>query len=562
MTDVDDEARPDFLSRFPYPTIRDQQEQVLNELARNWNQYRVFVLDCPTGTGKSGIAVAVGNETKSYLLTESKSLQDQYLREFPNSVASLKGKGNYPCMVNRNFNVETAPCQINKRFVTKCLEDNPCYYYEARKIAMMSKVFLTNYSYFFTASKGNDRMKRPTIICDEGHVLSEKLADFAKIVISVPYLRREYEIDALGDLTFSAKDTDVEILNKVSVIYNELCKVRTNLAKNLADFFRGNLDIRDDMSDIEIMASIEYMINSSSTRLEDVGQQAQDIMKTIKSINNQTLKLDFYILHYTDTWIYDVDPKDDRKITITPIDARRVFKTNVLENCDRVVLMSASMGSVKSLAEELGITEKEICYIQCDSPFDPSKAPIHIMGGFDFSYKNLESSLPGMVKYVDEILDGYPDDKGIIHAGNYKITEYIMTHSRNRNRLLGKANGDMVSNEQLYERHEETQRPTVLVSPSMHTGVDLKGDLSKFQIIVKFPFTSLQDKRTKMKMEQNGLWYSNETWKKIIQASGRSNRTEDDVADTYILDRAFNYQFKLFKMHLPDWFKKRILFHE
>lgn len=554
---------PDFLQYFPYPEIRDQQSKVLGELSRKWHDYRVFVLDCPTGTGKSGIAVAVGQETKSYLLTESKSLQDQYLREFPTKVASLKGKGNYPCIVNANFSVETAPCQINKRFVTKCLEDNQCYYYEARKIAMMSRVFLTNYSYFMTVTKSaNPNFKRPTIICDEGHVLSEKLADFAKVSISVPWIRREYEIDALGDLTFSESDSSTETLEKVSLIYNELNTVRLNLAANLAAFFKGQLHLSDEMTDVQIMSAIEYMIDNSSQRLEDVGQQAQDVMKTIKSINNQMIKLDFYIMHHQDTWIYDVDPKDDRKISITPIDARRVFKSTVLEFCDRVVLMSASIGSVKSLADELGIAESEICYISCDSPFDPAKAPIIVTGGFDFSYKNQDGSFPAMVKTVDDILDGYPDNKGIIHAGNYKITEYILRNSRHSARLIGKATGDMVSNADLYDQHEQTQRPTVLISPSMHTGVDLKGDLSRFQIIVKFPFTSLQDKRTKIKMQQNSLWYSNETWKKIIQASGRSNRTEDDEADTYILDRAFNYQYKLFKMHLPSWFKKRIVFHE
>ena len=67
-------------------------------------------------------------------------------------------------------------------------------------------------------------------------------------------------------------------------------------------------------------------------------------------------------------------------------------------------------------------------------------------------------------------------------------------------------------------------------------GVDLKGDLSSFQVLCKVPFPFLGDKVVKKKMNKWSWWYNTETIRTIIQSIGRSIRSEDDKAVTYILD--------------------------
>ena len=85
---------------------------------------------------------------------------------------------------------------------------------------------------------------------------------------------------------------------------------------------------------------------------------------------------------------------------------------------------------------------------------------------------------------------------------------------------------------------------TVLVSPSSHEGLDLYGDRSRFQVIAKLPYASLGDKRVKRRMENDKSWYTLHTAQKLIQACGRSIRSDSDYAVTYILDAGFDGFYK------------------
>ena len=55
----------------------------------------------------------------------------------------------------------------------------------------------------------------------------------------------------------------------------------------------------------------------------------------------------------------------------------------------------------------------------------------------------------------------------------------------NRRRLL--ETDPEVQRDEFIEEHFKTTKPTVLISPSLHLGLDLKDDLSRFQVIVKVP---------------------------------------------------------------------------
>ena len=79
----------------------------------------------------------------------------------------------------------------------------------------------------------------------------------------------------------------------------------------------------------------------------------------------------------------------------------------------------------------------------------------------------------------------------------------------------------------------------MLISPSVHTGLDLKGELSRFQILVKVPYPSLGDRWIRKKQTlDGGKWYRWQTVLKTVQAYGRSVRSKDDWAKTYLLDSA------------------------
>jgi Rad3-related DNA helicase len=95
---------------------------------------------------------------------------------------------------------------------------------------------------------------------------------------------------------------------------------------------------------------------------------------------------------------------------------------------------------------------------------------------------------------------------------------------------------DSDNREEVLKKHMRSSKPTVLLSPSMTEGIDLKEDLSRFQVICKVPYPYLGDKLIKKKMHKWKWWYSFQTAKTIIQSAGRSVRSVDDKAVTYVFD--------------------------
>ena len=132
-----------------------------------------------------------------------------------------------------------------------------------------------------------------------------------------------------------------------------------------------------------------------------------------------------------------------------------------------------------------------------------------------------------------------------------------MTEAIDSDRFVVREVGE--SNESLLKYHVTSDKPTVLVSPSLMAGVDLHDDLSRFQIIVKLPYISLADERVKRKMNKNKKWYTCKMLRNLIQECGRSTRNDKDWSVTYILDNAFETTMRYNKNMLPKSFQNRIV---
>jgi Rad3-related DNA helicase len=110
----------------------------------------------------------------------------------------------------------------------------------------------------------------------------------------------------------------------------------------------------------------------------------------------------------------------------------------------------------------------------------------------------------------------------------------------------------------MLKKHFESEEPTVLVSPSMDTGVSFDHEKSRFQIIAKVPYPSLASQKNKLRQKNNPDWYSWKTIAGIVQMSGRSVRSETDWADTIIIDGSFSDVIKYSGHLIPDWIQEAI----
>ena len=131
---------------------------------------------------------------------------------------------------------------------------------------------------------------------------------------------------------------------------------------------------------------------------------------------------------------------------------------------------------------------------------------------------------------------------------NYRVAKFIYENvASNRLMIHDASNRDAV-----VDYHCESDEPTVLVSPSMMEGVDLRGDRSRFQIMCKLPFPFLGDQVVSKRMQNDPTWYDYQTVRSIIQALGRSIRSEDDYAVSYILDTDWQFFYRKTKHMFPD----------
>ena len=146
--------------------------------------------------------------------------------------------------------------------------------------------------------------------------------------------------------------------------------------------------------------------------------------------------------------------------------------------------MSATILSHEGFSLTLGLPHEKTISIKESSPFDPNKSPIVYSPAGSMSMKNIEKTLPVMTSMIKEIINNHKKEKGIIHTHNIRIAEHLKKNLRSKRILV--AYGE--NRDKILEKHINSKEPTILLSPSMAEGVNLKGELSKFQYYAKYLF--------------------------------------------------------------------------
>lgn len=532
----------DFHKYFPYKSIRTQQEYILSKLPKA--NKRFLVIEAAPGTGKSAIAKTLANYyASSYILTATKQLQDQYKSEF-HDVCLMKGKNNYRCSQDNYVYCNMAECNKDSSIKFDCIKKHACTYYNAKDKAINSKNLVTSYSYFFTFMKQLPNKlipdcfsKRDLLVIDECHLLEQQLTSWASMNLIFKDLNEKY--------------------NFMPIIQDDFQMFISLSSKHIeSGYTKNNQQYIQDLA-VCVHKRLEQL-NVELKQIENDSDEYKSTMKTINSLTGLSKKINTFIGSVNKKfWI--IEPiGDGYGITIQPLKVEKLFTEYINQwAIKKVVFMSATILNIKLFCEELGIDHNDVDIIRVGSSFDPKKSPIYYTPAGKMNYKSLANTMPNIIKYVDEIIDNHYMDKGIIHTGNYQIATEIKANSKYADRLLLR-NG-YESNEDLINRHCNSQEPTILLSPSLSTGTDLRDDLSRFQVVVKMPFASLADKRVKIKSELNPEWYACEMLRTLIQACGRSTRSEDDYSSTYILDSSLYYWLRKYYKLIPQQFKDRIV---
>ena len=150
---------------------------------------------------------------------------------------------------------------------------------------------------------------------------------------------------------------------------------------------------------------------------------------------------------------------------------------------------------------------------------------------------------------IKELIDRYPNQKGVIHTSSNEQAFWIMDNLKEYKLLFV---GGESRNEVLKEFNERNDG-VILIGASIKDGVDLKGDLCRFQIIFKVPYPQLNE-QVKFRKSLDPSWYYYQAVMAIMQAYGRGIRDKEDYCDMYIIDSNFKRLFDFNYNFLNEYF--------
>jgi len=534
---------------------RKEQREALEFIKKEYEENKdnkFFLLNLPVGVGKSHLALMISDWYKKNvnrmarvdIITNSKILQDQYSETYE-SINDLKGKENYEC---QTYSCSCAQGEeFNRLNKTKCEE---CPFKTSRESYINGGVSLTNFYLYIIYAIYNEKIMEArgakVLIVDECHDFDEVVSNFISIKITETVVKKfkfSNESLILSKLkSVSSISSYVDFLKYLNAEILETCE---QMEKGMVGSFRSaEVDKRD--------LKISKVLNVKNSDVK--------VMNLLTDLKQYQLKIELFLKEYKenpDNWIMESSYNENlrqKELSLEPIWAFEYLNKYVFDHYDMVFLMSGTILDKNLFCELNGLNVDKSSYYSIKSPFPINNRPIYYMPLGKMSYKNKDETFKKYIPYIEKILEKYKNKKGIIHTNSFELANWIKKTVKNKRLIFH----DSSNKDEMLKKHFETEEPTVIVSPSMGTGVSFDNDKARFQIIAKIPYPSLASQKNKMRQSTNPDWYSWKTVAGLIQMTGRSVRSDVDYADTIIIDGGFGDIIKYSSQFLPEWIQDAI----
>ena len=576
---------------------------------KNW-----LVISAPTGCGKSWIAATLASAYGAVILTSTNDLQDQYCGteqgfeedkkpgdfEFMNAV---RGKSRYLCELSENtitcneaychkceYKVESLDIQIRKgNSLNEEITSKPgktlCTYYKADEVGKKSDFAVYSYASYIARMKA-DQFKpaqesmlpeKAVLICDEAHDYDKVVSDLLTCELdgklnkqitgkSLPIFSDDEEESEKIEKT---REFIEEIMTKFeqSIDERKACAEHARILKS-----KKHLEMHEDLKckthnfkcDVkcELCQPMKKFLDGKCLECEEhlkiIDDCSLDHSTVLKDINRYTLYIQDlkFILPgltlYPDNYL--ITRQESNKFSITPWQTTW-FTKKILEKFNLCIFMSATINRT-ILSKETGIAENEFEFIDQPSEIPEKNRQIKFLNSY--SYKN-ETDWNVVIDKIKEIFDKHSGQRGLILCTAYKQMNEIQRGMEERYPAdFKRLTFDVKARKFKDTISENNRKPNgVIISAKAGTGIDLKDDLSRFQIIIKAPYMSeLQDEGDKraakiMKFDKERFFMK--SLFRLVQFAGRSVRGITDYAETYVLDTAGPNMVK-YGSHVPIWF--------
>ena len=535
------------------------------------NPNSTVVIDAPTGTGKSLIAMWCSYIFKElgkqgYLVTSDLSLQDQYESDFYKfklGWPSIRGINNYDCHVN-GLKFPLGECQMRNMSYDQAEKNLSCAatcdYIQSRKKAMQMPVTLLNYSFWliqrnYVAKKAIAREVEPPfkqrdfIFFDEAHHIDEIVQNH--FTPRIPY----NFVDNLLEIRKFLQSINLEYPHVTSTILKELVydlfKIQDKnvlflklkqLKSHLTSFLNTRSEV-DKMSKKQFGKNIDKPMTPKWRKIYGQFDFVKDIFCKIEDY------IEIIADAGVDSMVFDQQEKEVRFMCLT--EAKMIDKY-LHQQAGFKVFMSATIGNPQDFTKIMGIKQAKI--IKLADQFSYQKSPIVFVNKYKLSARERERNFKHVAKMLDQIIQKHQGQRGIIHTGSYAFSRQILEYTQYSDRLVKYIDSQQKKRSiQVFK----SKPGAILIGPSILEGLDLKDDISRFQVFFKVPYPSLGDPLIKAKLNAQPIWYNWKTLNNLLQGAGRSVRNKNDWAITYILDACFE-SLLLTPNALPNSFKNRI----
>lgn len=599
-------------TRFPQP--RKEQQQILPHAVQAIKDgYKNVIIECPTGSGKSALAMMLPKifNSPAYVVTHLKGLQEQYLKEMP-FMRNVMGKGNYDCELDlepgcidekvaqkaldknklglkhdtHGCRANLAPCTLIRGFQcpykTPRKKDNKydwsanpesmCDYFGALTEAQNAHYFVSNMSYLMGLNMAGSNMipQRPLLIVDEAHQLSSAMTSMFSLDFSVKIIEKLLDLPTHQEV-LEASETEREGLQEIRTAMLKPWHPQTKSwgfpqIPSITTHTTDEVRKKGSVVWAAYFESLVKLVKQKLARKEYDEERIKYVDNMLNKINNviHTLKTDW------ENCLWQKDEEEAANyVSFKPLDIKNYSEQLMLNTGNKRIFLSGTISDIDIFCEELGLNKEETCFIQVNySSFPLTNRPVYTsMVGGKLNYKGrTQEDFLKTAETIIEIMNTYPDKKGLIlpYTDNlekeiFETIEYLSPSLASRIMRHGK---DAKERKAVFEDFNATQSNKVLISTYANQGYD--GKSVDFCIVVKVPFPALGDVRTAKKMKANPDWYKMQTAIELTQMLGRVVRSKTDVGHYYIIDPAFWFHYNKgmdntpLKKFMPEYLNKSI----
>jgi ATP-dependent DNA helicase DinG len=513
---------------------------------------KFFLLNLPVGSGKSHLALMIADWYRKNanrmarvdVITNSKLLQDQYSNTY-DSICDLKGKENYEC---ESYACSCAQgsefARLNK---TSC---ESCPYSAARESYINGGVSLTNFYLYILYAMYNPKLMETrdarVLIVDEAHEFDDVMTSFVSIKITEAVIKKlKFASEPVILRELKTVKTIAHYVEFLKFLNTEIISTQEQMEKGM---YKAPRDITSDKRDLKL------------SKVLNVKNKDVKLMQLLTELKQYQLKIEIFLTEYKanpNNWVLETTYNEklrQKELSLEPIWAYDYLDKYVFSKYDMVFLMSGTILDKNLFCQLNGLDVSKAVYYSIESPFPLKNRPIYYMPVGKMSFKQKEETFERYIPYIKKLLDKYSTSKGVIHTNSFELSNWIQKSIKDKRLIFH----DSTNKDEMLRMHCESKLPTVIVSPSMDTGVSFDDDLARFQIIAKVPYPTLGSQKNKMRQINNPDWYAWKTVSGIIQMSGRPVRSNRDYADTIIIDGSFGDVMKHSSHFLPNWIQNAI----